>query len=158
MLWWHDHIIEPCEAWWKIAIESLGLFVEPLENVWCVGSIIGNQFHFLLRKYSSNLAQSWPPSVSPTRSLMASKCISKLVRSRPASVSQDLLNHGLQVRTMIAPQVPPQTRSIMASQSARSWPRTAHVHPRSTIASKCISKLARSWPPSVSPHSLHYCL
>jgi len=56
-------------------------------------------------KYLSNLAQSWPPSVSPnslddslqvhlqTRAITASNCISKHARLRPPS----LHNHGLQV-------------------------------------------------------------
>jgi hypothetical protein len=43
-----DHIIERFEAWWKIANKSLGLFVENVEKDRCVGSIFGNQFHFLL--------------------------------------------------------------------------------------------------------------
>jgi hypothetical protein len=45
-----DHIIERFEAWWKIANKSLGLFVENVEKDRCVGSISGNQFHFLLMK------------------------------------------------------------------------------------------------------------
>jgi len=89
-------------------------------------------------KYSSNLARSRPPSVSPnsldhalqvhlqTRLFTASKCISKLARSRPPSVSPDSLDHGLQVRMI--------------------------------MASKCISKLARSRPPSSSLSSLNLCL
>jgi hypothetical protein len=43
-----DHIIERFEAWWKIAKKLLGLFVENVEKDQCVGSIFGNQFHFLL--------------------------------------------------------------------------------------------------------------
>jgi len=43
-----DHIIEPFEAWWKIANTSHRLFVENVEKDQCVGSIFGNQFHFLL--------------------------------------------------------------------------------------------------------------
>ena len=43
-----DHIIERFEAWWKIANKLLGLFVENVEKDRCVGSIFGNQFHFLL--------------------------------------------------------------------------------------------------------------
>lgn len=46
-----DHIIERFEAWWKIANKSLGLFVENVEKDRCVGSIFGNQFHFLLMYY-----------------------------------------------------------------------------------------------------------
>jgi len=43
-----DHIIECFQTWWKIANKSLRLFVENLEKDRCVGSIFGNQFHFLL--------------------------------------------------------------------------------------------------------------
>jgi len=89
-------------------------------------------------KYSSNLAQSRPPSASPisldhclkmhpqTRSITASKCISKLPRLRPAS-SQE---HGLQVHL--------QTRSITISEG--------------------ISKFTRLLPRSVSPNMLDYRL
>ena len=50
-----DHIIERFEAWWKIANKSLGLFVENVEKDRCVGSIFGNQFHFLLMKAAKTL-------------------------------------------------------------------------------------------------------
>jgi len=43
-----SHIIQRFEAWWKIANMLLGLFVENVEKDRCVGSIFGNQFHFLL--------------------------------------------------------------------------------------------------------------
>jgi len=61
-----------------------------------------------------------------TRSMMASKCISKLTRSRPPGVSPDLLDCSLQV--------PPHTHSITAS--------------------KCTSRLAWLRPASASPNSL----
>jgi len=106
-------------------------------------------------KYLSNLARSWPPSVSPnsldhglqvylqTRSITASKCISKLARSRPPSVSPDSLDYGLQVRTIMA--------SMCISKLARSQPPSAslssldlslkvHLQTRSITASKCISE------------------
>jgi hypothetical protein len=118
-------------------------------------------------KYSSNLARSWPPSGSPnsldyglqvhlqTRSITASKCISKLARLRPPS-SHD---HGLQVHL--------QTRSISASKCisklARLRPPSSHDHglqmhlqTRSVTASKCMSKLARSRPRSASISSLDH--
>jgi hypothetical protein len=50
-----DHIIERFEAWWKIANKSLGLFVENVEKDRCVGSIFGNQFHFLLMSLDRNV-------------------------------------------------------------------------------------------------------
>ena len=60
-------------------------------------------------KYSSNLAQSRPPSASPisldhclkmhpqTRSITASKCISKYARLLPPSASPNSLDHSLGV-------------------------------------------------------------
>jgi len=85
-----------------------------------------------------------------TRSITASKCISKLARSRPPSASPNSLDHG--------PQVYLQTRSITACKFARSWPPSAYLHTRSITASKCISKLARLPPPSASPKSLDHGL
>jgi len=88
--------------------------------------------------YSSNLAQSRPPSASPNSlyhglqvsTITASKCISKLAPLRPPSASLSTVNLGLQV----------------------------HVRTRSITASKSISRLARSWHPSASTYSLHYSL
>jgi len=96
-----------------------------------------------------------------TRSIMASKCISKLARSQASSASPKLLDHGFQTRSI--------TASKCISNNARSWPPSAspnsldhslQVHPqtRSIAASKWISKLARSRPPSASPKSLDYGL
>jgi hypothetical protein len=65
-----------------------------------------------------------------SRSITASKCISKLPPSQPRNVSSNLLHRGLQMYL--------QTRTIMAS--------------------KCISKLGRSRPPSISPNSLDHDL
>jgi len=81
-------------------------------------------------KYSSNLARSRPPSVSPDlldygqqlRTTMASKCISKLARSWPPSASLSSLDLSLQV----------------------------HIQTRSITASKCISEFTRSTSPSAS--------
>ena len=110
-----------------------------------------------------------PPSTRPisldhglqvylqTRSIMASKCISKLARSRPPSTSPNSLNHGLQVRL--------QTRSITASMCISKLTRLRPpsestdsldygLQVRTIMASKCISKLARSRPPSASLNSL----
>ena len=77
-------------------------------------------------KCISKLARSQPPSVSLTGTITPSKCISKLARLR----SPNTLDHGIQVNLP--------TRSITASQ--------------------CISKLARLWSPSESPNSLDYGL
>lgn len=49
------HIIEPIEWWWKIAINSLGVFVENLEKNRFVGFILGNQFHRLVREAATTL-------------------------------------------------------------------------------------------------------
>jgi len=81
-------------------------------------------------KYSSNLARSRPPSVSPNwldyrlqvRTSMASKCISKVAQSRPPSASLSSLDLSLQV----------------------------HIQTRSIMASKCISEFTRSTSPSAS--------
>jgi len=101
----------------------------------------------------------------PTRSITASKCISKLARSRPPSVSPASIDHGLQVHLRV--------HSILDSQCisklAWSWPPSASLsslhlglpvllQTRSITASKFISKLTRSRPPSVSPDSLDYSL
>jgi hypothetical protein len=43
-----DHIIERFEAWWMIANKSHGFFVDNLEKDRSVGSILKNEFHFLL--------------------------------------------------------------------------------------------------------------
>jgi len=77
------------------------------------------------------------------------------------SASQNSLDYGLQVRTIMA--------SKCFSKLARSWPPSAspnwldddlqvYLPTRSIKASKFIYKLARSRPPSVSPNSLEYNL
>ena len=144
-------------------------------------------------KYSSNLTQSCPSSLSPnsldhgpqahlhSRSIMASKFISRLPRLRPASfhdqslevhlhirsitaskcISPNFLHHGLQVHL--------QTYSIMASRCisrvAGLRPATSHNHvpqlhlqTRSITISEWIPKFSPSWPPSVSPKTLDYPL
>jgi len=80
-----------------------------------------------------------------TRSIPASKCISKLARSRSRSVSLCSLDHSLQVHL--------QTRSITASSVSLN----SHDYGLQTCsitASKCTSKLARSRPWSVTLSSL----
>jgi hypothetical protein len=104
---------------------------------------------------ASNLARSRPPiSLDPgfqvylqTRSITASKCISKLARSRPPSASPNSLDPGLQVYF--------QTRSISNSLDHCLQ---VHLQTRSIPVSKCISKLARLLPPSASTHSLDHGL
>jgi len=88
---------------------------------------------------------------------MASKCISKLARSQPPSVSLNSLNYCLQVRSITASKCisklaglrPPSASPNLLDYSLRT---------RLDSASKCISKLARSRPPSISPNSLDYGL
>jgi hypothetical protein len=114
-----------------------------------------------------------PPSTRPnsldyglqvhlqTSSIAASKCISKVARSRPPIASPILLDRGLQVHL--------QTRSSTASKcisklarlqhpSSRDHGLQVHLHTRLITASKCISKLARSRPSSVSLNSPDYGL
>jgi len=96
-------------------------------------------------KYSSNLAPSRTPSVSPiSLDYGLHKCISKLARSRPPRVSPNSVDHGLQVYL--------QTRIITACKFARSWPPSAYLQTLLITANKCISKLARLRPPQV--HSI----
>ena len=90
-------------------------------------------------------------------SIMASKCISKLARSHPPSVSLNLHYSGLQIRTM--------TASKVISKLAQSRPRSSHDHSLQVhlqtgtmTAAKCISKLTRSRPPSASPNSLDHSI
>jgi len=94
-----------------------------------------------------------------SRSITASKCISKLARSRPRSASPNSLDHILQVYLSI-------TASKCISKLARSQPPSVCPNSLDHIlqvyllitASGCISKLARSQPPSVCPNSLDYGL
>jgi len=96
-----------------------------------------------------------------TRSITASKCISRLARLWPASVSPNLLNYTLQVRMSMA--------SKCISKLARSWPPSAslsslnlsiqvHIQTRSITAFKCISEFTRSTSPSASLSSLNLSL
>jgi len=113
----------------------------------------------------SNLAPSRPPNVSPnslnyglqvhhqTHSIMASKCISKLVQLWPPSSH----NQGLQVHI--------HTRSITISEYISKFTRSrppsvspnpldyclqVHLQTRSIIASECISGFTRSWFPGAA--------
>jgi len=118
----------------------------------------------------------WPPPSTPpisldhglqvhlqTRSITASKCISKPARSRPPSASPNSLDHGFQLHL--------QTRSIaackcisklapsrlpIASPNSLNHGLQVHLQTRSIAASKCIYKLARSRHRSVSLSSLDW--
>jgi len=107
---------------------------------------------------ASKFGWSWPPSaLSQTHSIMASKRISTLTRSRPPSVALNLHNCILQVWIIIAskcisnlawsrpPGVSP-TRSNIGCKFVTSWP------PMS------IYKHAQSWSPSGSLRSLGHRL
>jgi len=140
------------------------------------------QTHSITRsEYSSNLARSRPPSVSPTslnhglqvhlqtRSITAAKCISKLTQSRPPSASPNSLDHSLHVYL--------QTRWILACKFARSSSPSASPNTLdyglevcTIMASKCTSPISlvhglqvylqytRLWPPSASPKLLDHGL
>ena len=74
-----------------------------------------------------------------SRLIMASKCISKLARSKPSSVSPNSHDYGLQVCRITA------TKSI--SKLAHVRPRRSHdhrLHTHSTTASECITQFTRS--------------
>jgi len=104
-----------------------------------------------------------------TRSITASKDISKLTQSQPSSASANLLQYGLHVCTMMASQVGLETGSISASKCARSWLPIAYpfshdyglqvllsVH--SIAGSKCISTVALLWPAGASLSPLNLSL
>jgi hypothetical protein len=81
------------------------------------------------------------------RTIMASKCISKLARSRSRSASLSSLDHSLQVYL----QIHSITASKCISKLARSRPPSSHDHglqvhlqTRSITASECISEFTRS--------------
>jgi hypothetical protein len=91
-----------------------------------------------------------------SRSITASKCISKLAWSLPPSESPNPHDHGLLVYL--------ETRLIMACKAAPLWPPSAfpisldynlrvHFQLYSFTASRCICKRAQSHPPSEPPYS-----
>jgi len=101
-------------------------------------------------KYSSNLAWSRPP-----------KCISKLAWSWPPSVSQNSLDYGLQVRTIIASKCiskPAQLWPPSASPNSLDWGLQVHPQTRSIAISGWISKLTRLQCQSVCAKTLDYRL
>jgi len=119
----------------------------------------GLQVHLWVHSISasqciSKLARSWPPSASlnylhlglpvhlQTRLITASKCISKLARSGAPSVSPDSLNYSLKGRTIMA--------SKCVSPTSLDHGLQVYLQIPSITASKCLSKVARSRPRSIS--------
>jgi len=93
-------------------------------------------------KYSSNLDQSWPPTLSP-----------------------NTLNYGFQLHLWvhsISASLHLQTRSITACkfipELTQSLGLQVHLQTCSIPASKCISEFNRSQSPSASPNTLHHSL
>jgi len=85
-----------------------------------------------------------------SRSITASKCISRLARLR-APRSHD---HCLQVHiSKLARSRPPSV-----SPNSLDYGLQVHLQTRSITISECISKFTRSRPPSVSPNTLDYRL
>jgi len=109
----------------------------------CIVSQLPAHYSLTASKYSSNLAQSQPPSVYlnslnyrlqvhlQTSSFTASKYIFSLIRLWPLT-SHD---HGVQVHL--------QTRQSTASKFAQSSPASAYLRTRTIMAAECISQLAR---------------
>jgi hypothetical protein len=115
--------------------------------------------------YSFNLARSWPPSACPnsldhsfpvhlrTRSITATKCISKLARSQPRNVSLTSHDYSLQVGTITASQcISELTRSRLPSSHDHGL--QVHLQTCPIAASKYISQSTRSRPPGASLSSL----
>ena len=96
-----------------------------------------------------------------SRSITASKSISKLARSRPPSASPISLQYGLQARMImaskcmskLAPSLPQSASPSSLDHILQVYQLTCSITP-----SNCISKLARSQPPSVCRNSLDYGL
>jgi len=68
------------------------------------------------------------------------------VHRLPPGSRPNLLDYGLQVRTIMAPQ--------RISPHSLDHGRQLHHHTRSITASNCISEMARLWPPGASTNSL----
>ena len=105
-------------------------------------------------KYSSRLTQLRSSS-SHDHGLLVhlqtrSSAASKLARSWPPSISPNSLEYGVQVHL--------QTRLITASKLLDHHLQLQYLQTRLITASKCISKLAQSRSPSVSPTSLDHGL
>ena len=121
-----------------------------------------------------------PQALLQSRSIMASKCISKLAQSQLPSESLPSPDYGLHVRTMMAckciyklarsrppsasPNSPDHGLQVHLQTSSTQHPglsQTSHEyapHVRTITPFKCISTLAGSRPPSASPDSLDHSL
>jgi len=86
-------------------------------------------------KCISKLARLRPPQVHlQTPSITISDCISKFTRSRPPSVSPNTLDYRLQVHRSRPPSVFPNTLDYRLQ---------VHLQSRSITASECISEFTR---------------
>jgi len=83
----------------------------------------------------------------------ASKYLSNLTRSQPPSVYPNLLDYGLQFRTITASKC---ISKLAQSQHPIVYPNSLDygLHVCTITASTCISGFTRSWPPSASLSSL----
>jgi len=173
-----------CLLTWSTAISQLSMRAKSLSHLVTFPQLRVTQ---LMKRVSAPGAPSidYLPVLIQTRSITASKCISKLAQSRHPSASPNSLNHCLQVhletRSIAASKCisklawlqPPSSHDhglqVQISKLARSWPPSAspnsldrdlqvHLQSRSIMASKCISELARSQPSSVSLHMPDYSL
>jgi len=123
----------------------------------------GLQMHLQTRsitayKFISKLVRLRPPSAYlQTCSITDSQCISQLTQSRPPSASRNLLNHGLQVRTILASKrisKRSRTRSLSESLSSFDYGLNVYLQICLITTTKCICKLAWSQPQWVSLSSL----
>jgi len=128
-----------------------------MNRVSAPGAPYTDHLQVLVQSHSTTASSASPNSLKhslqlylQTRLITASKCISKLARSRPTGASPNLLDHGLQLYL--------QTHMITASKFSRSWPPSVYLQTRSITASGCISKLTRSRPLRASPTSLDHGL
>ena len=106
------------------------------------------------------IAQSTPPiDRLQSRSIMASKSISKLPRLQPPSASPNSLNHGLQVRTTIVSKYISKLawlRPTSGSLRSLDLGLQGRLQIQLITESNCISEFSRSWPPSASPDTLDH--
>jgi len=119
----------------------------------------------LASKCIPKLARSRPPSSSLGYTILASKCISKLAASRPPSASLSYTISGFKSISKLARSWPPSaslssTRSWPPSTSPNSLNRGLQVHlpVHTMMASKCISKLSQSASPGAPVITLQYRL
>jgi len=96
-----------------------------------------------------------------SQSIMAFKCISKLTRSRPPSVSPDSLYNGLQVHRSVTRSQPPKksANSLNYGLHVHLWVQLdlrmqVHLQTHSIAASKYIPQFTQSRPPCASLNSV----